>query len=625
MFLFCIQRNQTFLSPIPYLLTYVNKLNKDLFDLAAIKIDIQRQCLSAILITQMNLLNVLPMQKVLFLYRKAIIKINLFFIFSIATFQILFGQAPKWSDLKLFAGYGFDNSSDIKVDRNNNYYLACNLSNTKKIGIDSIFIDCSRAVIPFNSTKNGFLLRYDSTKKLNLVIENPIGFINSVNLDTSGNIYVTGSHNYGASSDAFLTKYSSSGLVLWTKIIRSFSLSGYNADDVITSMDVLKDGTICISGFSYGQSVSFLGNMVTGPVSFVSKITTDGNVVWINSFSSTLGFGAYRVKFDNNKNIVIGGNETDNMNNYWAVIAKVDGLFGNFIWKKRFKTAGSFISSIGILTDSYAFGGLFGIQINFNGNVITSQGNQDIFLLRSDTSGNIQWVKSWGSNERDELNGMFVDANENIIFTGGYSNNFSFNGTVIQSKGNIDVFIAAVDKLGNPLWIKNGGSKTFSSEPYFTQEYGRNLVIDSKNQIQVIGDIVGSGTFGPLLYYSSENSNRNIFWLTLGERDSSKTVNDPCYNPYFKLGSPIKIYPNPFTDKLKIVIPDDVIGYSGVGLTKYTFTIYNTIGQPLKKYNYKVFGSSIIEINGLGVLPKGVYILRIDTYKKTQSLKLIKE
>ena len=240
-----------------------------------------------------------------------------------------------------------------------------------------------------------------------------------------------------------------------------------------TSMDVLKEGTICISGFSYGHSVSFLGNMVTGPVSFVSKITTDGNVVWINSFSSTLGFGAYRVKFDNNKNIVIGGNETDNMNNYWGVIAKVDGVFGNLIWKKRFKTAGSFISSIGILTDSYSFGGLFGIQINFNGNVITSQGNQDIFLLRSDTSGNIQWVKSWGSNERDELNGMFVDANENIIFTRGYSNNFYFNGTVIQSKGNLDFFIAAVDKLGNPLWIKNGGSKTISLEPYFTHEYGK--------------------------------------------------------------------------------------------------------------------------------------------------------
>ncbi len=238
-------------------------------------------------------------------------------------------------------------------------------------------------------------------------------------------------------------------------------------------MDVLKEGTICISGFSYGHSVSFLGNMVTGPVSFVSKITTDGNVVWINSFSSTLGFGACRIKFDNNKNIVIGGNETDNMNNYWGVIAKVDGVFGNLIWKKRFKTAGSFISSIGILTDSYSFGGLFGIQINFNGNVITSQGNQDIFLLRSDTSGNIQWVKSWGSNERDELNGMFVDANENIIFTGGYSNNFYFNGTVIQSKGNLDFFIAAVDKLGNPLWIKNGGSKTISPEPYFTQEYGK--------------------------------------------------------------------------------------------------------------------------------------------------------
>jgi hypothetical protein len=90
----------------------------------------------------------------------------LFFILLISVSNFLFCQGPKWSDLQLYAGYGFDNSSDIKVDRNNNYYLAGNLSNTKKIRIDSIFVDCSRAVIPFNSTKKGFLLRYDSTKNL---------------------------------------------------------------------------------------------------------------------------------------------------------------------------------------------------------------------------------------------------------------------------------------------------------------------------------------------------------------------------------------------------------------------------------------------------------------------------
>lgn len=542
------------------------------------------------------------------------------FIILVILSHTSFGQIPKWTGLKLFAGYSFDNGVGITVDKKNNYYLTCNISNAQNIGIDSLHIDCSSSTNPQNNTNDGFLLRYDSSKTLNLVLRNPLGLIGVSGVDSSGNIYVSGAYNYGASRDGYLIKYSSSGNIIWTKTVQSFSTSG-STDDVITSMDILKDGSICICGFSYGTQVSIFGQLISGPVSFVSKATSDGNIIWINKFSSTLGIGAYRVKFDNNNNVLVAGNERDSLYNYKAVIAKINGSNGNIIWKQTYPSYGLYnptVRAIGVMSDGYVFGGEYDGQIDIGGNLLSSKGKTDIFILRCDTSGNLKWVKSGGSTERDLINYIITTPNDKIIFTGGYSNDFSLNGISYTAKGNLDVYVASLDKLGNSLWVKTGGSNIIGhTDDLFYNEFGSCIAVDSKNQIEVIGTTIGSGNFGTLLFNASEDARQNVFWLTLGDKDFNYTVNNPCNNflPQDTLFN-LSISPNPFFNNL-------VLRNSRNAITNYDLTLYNSLGQKVKQIGYT--GSSTITINNWGNLSSGVYYLTIKTPQLFKTFKLLKK
>lgn len=531
-----------------------------------------------------------------------------------------FSQIPKWTGLKLFAGYSFDNGVGITVDKKNNYYLTCNISNAQAVGIDSLHIDCSSSNNPLNNSNDGFLLRYDASKKLNLVLRNPLGLIGVSAVDSSGNIYVSGAYNYGASRDGYVIKYSSSGNIIWTKTIESFS-SLRPDDDVITSMDVLKDGTICICGFSYGNQVSIFGQLMSGPVSFIAKVTPLGNVIWVNRFSSTLGIGAYRVKFDNSNNVLVAGNETDNLNNYKVAIVKLNGLNGNVIWKQTFPTYGLYnptVKAIGVLSDAYVFGGEYGGQIDIAGNVFTAKGKTDIFMLLCDTSGILKWVKSGGSTERDLINYITTTSNDNIIFTGGYSNDFTFNGVFYTAKGNLDVYVASLDKLGNTLWVKTGGSNIIGhTDDLFYNEFGSCIAVDSKNQIEVIGTTIGSGNFGTLSFNASEDARQNVFWLTLGDKDFNYTVNNPCNNflPQDTLFN-ILISPNPFFNNL-------VIRNSRNAITNYSLALYNSLGQKVKQVDYSSL--STIMISNWHNLSSGIYYLAIKTPQLSKTFKLLKK
>lgn len=531
-----------------------------------------------------------------------------------------FSQIPKWTALKVFAGYSFDNGVGITVDKKNNYYLTCNISNAQNVGIDSLHIDCNSSTNPQNNTNDGFLLRYDSSKKLNLVLRNPLGLIGVSGVDSLGNIFISGAYNYGASRDGYIIKYSSSGNIIWTKTIESFTSSRPD-DDVITSMDVLKDGSICICGFSYGSQVSIFGQIISGPVSFIAKVTPDGNVIWINKFSSTLGIGAYRVKFDNSNNVLVAGNEKDSLNNYKAAIAKINGSTGNIIWKQTYPTYGLYnptVKAIGVLSDAYVFGGEYGGQIDIGGSLLSSKGKTDIFILQCDTSGILKWVKSGGSTERDLINYIITTPNDNIIFTGGYSNDFTFNGIPYTAKGNLDVYVASLDKLGNSLWIKTGGSNIPGhTDDLFYNEYGSCIAVDSKNQIEVIGTTIGSGNFGTLLFNALEEARQNVFWLTLGDKDFNYVINSPCDNSLSQdTLFNISISPNPFFNNL-------IIRNSRNAITNYDLALYNSLGQRVKQIDYSSL--STITINNWGNLSSGIYYLTIKTPQLSKTFKLLKK
>ncbi|PVY38403.1 T9SS type A sorting domain-containing protein [Pontibacter virosus] len=527
-------------------------------------------------------------------------------------------QVPQWSDFKLLAGQSHDEGNAITVDKHDNTYLAVSSQNP----LSSLFHEplpdevCNVIQPVRGNSYNGAVFRFDSSRNLTLSVVIEGATLGQIGVDGAGNIYVSGLMQYGAQRDAFVKKYSSTGDLIWSKLVESAS-SGRNADDFITSLDVSSDGSLVLCGLGYGDQVALLGQYHPGPLSFVAKLNPDGEVAWTQSFGSDLGYGAFRVKFDGASDVLMAGNEkVAGTNELRATFAKLEAMTGDVLWKKQFHSNGQYVprgTAISTTSNLYVFGGTFGGELTIDGITVRARGALDVFLLQCDLDGNINWVKTAGSSGRETLYDLAED-NGKIYLTGGFADGFQLNSTSYASKGNTDVYIGALDNDGNTLWVLTGGSAD-QKDDIIRDEKGSKMAINSKGHLQVIGTTIGRGNFGSLNYVASEETLTNAFWLTLGDKASTYTVYYPCDGTTV-LDFSLTVYPNPFEQSLTIS------NSQGLNLD-YNLVLTNSVGQKLDERYFP--DSSTITVDAWNALAAGVYFLKIDAGDYSKVFKLIKK
>jgi hypothetical protein len=531
-------------------------------------------------------------------------------------------QTPKISGFKLFAGSLYDRGSSITSDSLKNYYFTGAFQNSIFTENLKVSLDCKEVTVNTTAGFIGFLLRFDSAKKINLTINNPQGELYNPVVDSKGNIYTPGSNDYGATSDAFLSKYSPDGQLLWTKLIQS-TFSGNSASDVITGIDISKTGKLVISGFSYGDDVVIFDRKMTGPVNFITLLDKDGTIKWVTNFSSELGRGILPVKFDEEENIIAGGDEALSNNGAAVVIAKLDGESGHVIWKKVFipeSRSGPRVRCVSKSGDSYFFGGEFTGDIKIYDTTFTSGGDIDFFILKTDKNGNILWIKQGGGPGKDRIYDLYTLKDGSTFFTGSYSDSMLIDKELSISKGNADVFIGELTNDGSLRWLKKGGS-SIANQPvayeYFYDEYGQSIIVDWKNEIQVVGTTIGSGNFDNINYTAPEDAKQNAFWLSLSEKDTSFAVNYPCAAIIPPAGSfnHITLYPNPFSQSLTIKFPGS---YS----RDFNLSLFNLLGQKIDTRIIK--NANIVTIKDWQSLSAGMYFLKIENADFNHSFKVLK-
>ena len=129
-------------------------------------------------------------------------------------------------------------------------------------------------------------------------------FAQSVTVDSSGNIYISGG-TYGSldgtnagSVDAFLTKFDTSGNELWTEQLGTAYTDGSNA--VATD----SAGNVYISGITAGD----LGGTNAGANdAFLTKYDASGNLQWSRQIGTISDDRSYSVAVDSSGNIFISG------------------------------------------------------------------------------------------------------------------------------------------------------------------------------------------------------------------------------------------------------------------------------------------------------------------------------
>lgn len=141
---------------------------------------------------------------------------------------------------------------------------------------------------------------------------------------------------------------------------------------------------------------------------------------------------------------------------YWIV--KADAL-GNKQWDKRFggNSKEELFTVMQMPDSGYVLGGWS--MSNVNGDQTqTSRGGSDYWIIRTDKSGNKIWDKRYGGPGDDELRSMTATADGGFIFAGESTS--GIGGEKSQSNhGEFDVWVVKTDVNGNMQWNASYGGQ----------------------------------------------------------------------------------------------------------------------------------------------------------------------
>ncbi len=281
----------------------------------------------------------------------------------------------------------------------------------------------------------------------------------SVAMDGAGNVIVTGelsgTADFGGGPltsaggvDVFVAKFDASGNHLWSKRY------GAASDQLCNSVDVDGSGNIFITGELNGTT-DFGGGPLTSAGNtdiFLVKIDANGNHVWSKSFGATQSQICYAVSTDGPGNAVIvgelrgttdfGGGVLTSAGAADIFVVKFD-TNGNHLWSKRFGAAGnqSGFSVVGYGSGGVAITGQFSGTTDFGGGPLTSAGGQDAFLVKLDAGGNHLWSQRFGDPQTETGYSVAVDGWGDVVFTGRFAGVINFGGAPLTSAGGYDAFL----------------------------------------------------------------------------------------------------------------------------------------------------------------------------------------
>jgi len=242
------------------------------------------------------------------------------------------------------------------------------------------------------------------------------------------------------------------------------NFGGSNLDEAYSIIQTLDNGYIVV-GTSESSNGDISENNGWNDI-WIIKLNEIGDIEWEKSFGGTGYDYAYSVQQTLDSGFIITGNTFSfdgdfGENNGWAdcFILKIDTI-GNLEWSKFYGgTDPDYGNSIIQTTD----GGFItaGVSQSNDIDVSDNNGGIDIWILKLDNLGNLEWEKNFGGLSSDHAHSIKQTNDEGFIIAGHSSSN---NIDVSGGNGNIDYWIVKLDNLGNLEWEKSyGGSRNDSA------------------------------------------------------------------------------------------------------------------------------------------------------------------
>ena len=146
--------------------------------------------------------------------------------------------------------------------------------------------------------------------------------------------------------------------------------------------------------------------------------------------------------------------------------------------------------------------------------MLTDSGNGDVFVVKYDATGTVQWAEKGGGNSGDWGYGIATDAVGNVYATGRFRGTADFGGTMLTSSGDDDVFVVKYDAVGMVIWAEKGGGTI--------GDQGRGIATDATGNVYATGYFRGTADFGGTQLTSSGGD--DVFMLQYNPYTGGNTV-----------------------------------------------------------------------------------------------------
>ncbi len=281
-----------------------------------------------------------------------------------------------------------------------------------------------------NSLSVTWSARYDSD-------QNDMDMASTLMVDNNNDVLVSGYSRLfsiasgGNTNDVYTIKYPSSGPPeLWN--------DQYNGpagdDDRSVAVDVARDASNNLVVIGYGKNVAWDDDI------YVIKYLPNGTIDWTatpydgggNDYPSA-------VYFDPSGNVIVTG-YTHNGTDYDFFTRMYDGSDGTVVWTDIYNVGGSGDDrAVSLSVDSLG-------DIYVAGTAITASGNRDFYTIKyAALDGARLWEKSFNglADGDDDVAGVVVDLVNNDALVAG---------TTLAASGNNEIHVIRYDTSGNVVW-----------------------------------------------------------------------------------------------------------------------------------------------------------------------------
>ncbi|MFS4418504.1 hypothetical protein [Maribacter sp. 2307ULW6-5] len=215
-----------------------------------------------------------------------------------------------------------------------------------------------------------------------------------------------------------------------------------------------------------------------------TKIDARGNLQWRGYFGGSNNDRAHAVARAQDGGFVMAGftesndydiSATNGSYDFWLV--KTDAN-GNFLWERSFGGSGVDIAHDIITTQD---GGhvVVGSSFSTDGDVAAPRGQSDVWMIKVDDDGTLLWERSFGGADFDAAQAVFQGKEGSLYLVG---NSKSGSGDLNGNAGENDMWLLKTDPEGKLQWQRPlGGSQMDFAHDVLEMDQGGLIVVGETN------------------------------------------------------------------------------------------------------------------------------------------------